>query len=165
MEIQTDRLRLVLETREEVLTRIEAMSPAQRAHVSPVWLARVRASGVTDPWTHGFRVVERASGAVVGSCGFKGPPDAHGVVEIAYGVAPDVEGRGFATEVARALVTYAFAGGVRRVCAHTVPDNAASARVLAKCGFVQTGRVEDPEDGPVLRWELAERPLRARPPN
>jgi hypothetical protein len=34
-EIRTDRLRLVLETTEEVLGRIEAMSPAERAEVSP----------------------------------------------------------------------------------------------------------------------------------
>jgi len=39
------------------------------------------------------------------------------------------------------------------VRAHTKADNAASARVLAKCGFLRTGEVIDPEDGLVSRWE------------
>jgi hypothetical protein len=40
--IETDRLRLVLESTEAVLARVAAMSPADRAEVSPDWLARVR---------------------------------------------------------------------------------------------------------------------------
>ncbi|HMN27783.1 MAG TPA: hypothetical protein PKE45_06465, partial [Caldilineaceae bacterium] len=82
--IQSDRLRLVLQTPEEVLAQIEAMSPADKAEVSPDWLARVRASTLADPWIHGFYIVDRVSGAVIGSCGYKGPPDPQGVVEIAY---------------------------------------------------------------------------------
>src|SRR5262245_46370569 len=119
VEIQTKNLRLVLQTREETLAAIEAMSPADRAHVSADWLARLSPLTGPDPWTLGFCVVHRASDTVVGSCGYKGPPDPHGVVEISYGTDPDHRGKGYATEAAEALVAYAFGDPrVRVVRAH-----------------------------------------------
>jgi len=134
---------------------IELMSPSERAQLSADWLARFHASTAADPWVHGFRLVHRDSGAVVGTCSFKGPPAA-GVVEIAYGVSPDQQGKGYATEAAQALVAYAFSfGEVRVLRAHTLPDATASTRVLAKCGFRHVGDVIDPEDGLVCRFERA----------
>src|SRR6476646_6280781 len=151
--IQTKSLNLVLMSRDEVLAMIAASTPEMRGEVSPDWLARVQASIAADPWTHGFPVVHRGTGAAVGMCGFKGPP-ADGVVEIAYGIDPDHEGKGYATEAAAALVTFAFKSDqVRMVCAHTLPEPNASTRVLTKCGFVFVGEVIDPEDGLVWRWE------------
>ena len=153
--IQTKNLSLVLESTEKVLARIEALSPADRAEVSPLWLTRIRSAISADPWTHGFSIVERASSTDIGSCGYKGPPSPEGIVEIAYGVAPEYQGRGYATEAARALVDFAFASDlVGVVCAHTLPENNASTRVLTKCGFGCVGEVVDPEDGLVWRWEL-----------
>lgn len=152
--VPTERLDLVLESTEAALARVEAMSAADRAEVSPEWLARLRASPADDPWTHGFAMVERAGGAAVGSCGFKGPPGPDGVVEIAYGVEPTHRGRGYATESARTLVAFAFdQDAVRLVRAHTQPGNGASGRVLTKCDFAYVGEVVDPEDGPVSRWD------------
>ncbi len=162
----TERLQLILETPEEAVARIEALTPSDRAEVSPNWLARVRAASTADPWLLGFSIADRVNGAVLGGCGFKGSPDAEGVVEIAYGVDPVWQGRGFATEATRALIAFAFGSGlVRLVRAHTKPGNAASERVLAKCGFARIGAVHDPEDGLVWRWERtnekAERSLAA----
>ena len=151
----TESLELFLQTSEQVLASIDAMTPADRAEVSPDWFARVKASRSADPWTHGFAVAQRASGTVVGMCAYKGPPDANGAVEIAYGINPEYQGRGYATEVARALVAFAVGSGqVRLVCAHTRPEKNASTRVLTKCGFEWIGEVMDPEDGLVWRWEL-----------
>ena len=82
------------------------------------------------------------------------PPAADGFVEIAYGVAREYQGKGYATEAAQALTDYAFASGkVRVVLAHTRPEPNASTRVLTKCGFRRIGEVIDPEDGLVWRWE------------
>lgn len=154
MDIQTPNLRLVLQSTEDVLARIEAMSPADQAEVSPDWLARLRATSISDPWTHGFAVVRRADDVVVGSCGYRGPPDPAGVVEIAYGVNAEYRGRGYATEVAAALTRYAFdTGQVKIVCALTRAEQNASTRVLSKCGFRWVGEWMDPEDGSVWRWE------------
>jgi len=154
-EILTENLKLLLQTSEQVLASINAMTPTDRAEVSPDWVARVKSSTSANPWTHGFAVVQRGSGTAVGMCAYKGPPDPDGAVEIAYGINPEYQGRGYATEVARALVAYAFASdGVRLVSAHTRPEENASTHVLTKCGFEWIGEVMDPEDGLVWRWEL-----------
>lgn len=123
--------------------------------VSPAWLAALRSATVADPWRHGFFIVDPQRTQVVGTAGFKGPPDADGIVEIAYGVAPEYQGRGYATEAANALVEFALSDpSVRTVRAHTLPEPNASTRVLTKNGFRHLGEVMDPEDGRVWRWEL-----------
>jgi ribosomal-protein-alanine N-acetyltransferase len=152
--VQTKNLKLVPQTLEDVHAMIEAMTPAEKAELSPDWLALLDASTSADPWTHGFSLVLLDSDTVVGRAGFKGPPAADGVVEIAYGLSPDYQGKGYATEAAEALTAYAFSSGkVRVVRAHTLPESNASARVLTKCGFRRIGEVIDPEDGLVWRWE------------
>src|SRR5262249_758223 len=105
----------------------------------------------------GFALVDKATGDVLGSCGYKGPPDADGIVEIAYGVNPDHRQRGYAKEAAAAMVAFALGSGAKLIRAHTEPANGASPRVLAAVGFARVGEVIDPEDGPVWRWELAAR--------
>ena len=133
---------------------VEAMDPSEKAQLSADWLAQLYASTSADPWTHGFSLVHRDSDIVVGKSGFKGPPAADGVVEIAYSVVPDYQGKGYATEAAQALVAFALSSGrVRVVRAHTLPESNASTRVLAKCGFRHVGEVIDPDDGLVWRWE------------
>ena len=133
---------------------IEAMTPAEKAELSADWLALLDGSTSADPWTHGFSLVLLDSDTVVGRAGFKGPPTADRVVEIAYGLSPDYQGKGYATEAAEALTAYAFSSGkVRVVRAHTLPESNASGRVLTKCGFRRVGEVIDPEDGLVWRWE------------
>jgi RimJ/RimL family protein N-acetyltransferase len=127
------------------------------ADVSPEWLARLRASSSADPWLHGFAVVHRESRSVIGIVGFKGPPDDDATVEIAYGIVPRFQGRGYATEAAEAGFAFAMGSGrVRLVRAHTLPTPNASTRVLTKCGFQFTGPIEDPEDGLVWRWERSD---------
>ncbi len=114
----------------------------------------VTSASEPSPWIHGFSIIDRNSGLEVGSCGFKGPPNSEGAVEIAYGIDPDFQRRGFATEAAAGLLDYALNQNIVRIVrAHTLLDNIASQKVLAKCGFQLIGEVEDPEDGLVLRWE------------
>lgn len=152
--INTQRLSLAVQSVEDTLARIEAMSPEDRAQVSPEWLASLRASSDEDPWTHGFVILDRTTGKAIGSCAFKGPPDSSGAVEIAYETNEAHRGRGYATEAARALTDFAFEhANVRIVRAHTLPEDNASTRVLTKCGFNRLGEVIDPEDGLVWRWE------------
>jgi ribosomal-protein-alanine N-acetyltransferase len=152
--LQTPALELVLQTTEGVLAAIAAMDPAMKAQLSADWLALFATTASPDPWVHGFSVVHRESGAVVGTCGYKGPPTAEGVVEIAYGIDPEYQGKGYATEAAAALVAYAFAAAnVRVVVAHTLPESHASQKILIKCGFAYIGEVVDRDDGLVSKFE------------
>ena len=122
--------------------------------VSPEWRALLEKAAGADPWLFGFAVVHRESGLVIGTAGFTGAPDPEGAVEIAYGIVPEYEGRGYATEAAGALVAWAMQNGsVRIIRAHTLPERNASTRVLEKCGFTHAGEVSHPTDGLIWRWE------------
>ena len=60
--------------------------------------------------------------------------------EIGYWLARRAQGRGYATEAARAALAARFAAGGGDVVSGYFEGNAASARVLGKLGFVETGR-------------------------
>ncbi|HET7584308.1 MAG TPA: GNAT family N-acetyltransferase [Gemmatimonadaceae bacterium] len=122
--------------------------------VSPHFLERLRALSAPDPWLLGFVVVHREARCAIGNAGFTGPPDRSGSVEIGYGIVPAFEGRGYATQAARALTRFAFDDArVDVVRAHTLPQLNASTHVLAKCGYAFVGEIVHPEDGRVWRWE------------
>jgi RimJ/RimL family protein N-acetyltransferase len=130
--------------------------------VSPEWLAALESAAGADPWRFGFALVHVESGMVIGNAGFTGPPDAGGIVEIAYGVVPDSQGRGYATEAANALIAWAVKNGrVAIARAHTHPERNASTRVLEKCGFRYVSELTHPTDGLIWRWE---KPLAASTP-
>ena len=130
------------------------MSQADKVDLSAEWLSLLAAATSADPWILGFNMLQRTENVVVGQCGFKGPPTAEGMVEIAYCVESDWQGNGYATEAAKALTAHAFQHqAVRLVRAHTLPEPNASTRVLTKAGFQNVGEVIDPDDGPVWRWE------------
>jgi ribosomal-protein-alanine N-acetyltransferase len=77
----------------------------------------------------------RGASNLVGFAGlwpFREPPE----IELLYGVEEHAWGRGFATEIAQAVVKYCFESlGMAAVRASTDPGNAASSRVLEKLGF------------------------------
>lgn len=60
--------------------------------------------------------------------------------ELGYWLAPRAHGLGYATEAARAVLDMQFAHDESTVAAGYFEGNQASARVLAKLGFVETGR-------------------------
>ena len=101
-----------------------------------------------DPWGPRSIVHE---GVTVGSIGFFGAPSAgaDGVLEaeVGYGLVESARGSGLVTEALVALLAQADAGGVR-VRASVLPENKASIRVLAKCGF--TGLRGTTEDGELV---------------
>jgi RimJ/RimL family protein N-acetyltransferase len=152
--IPTPRLELILQTPADVLAWVDSLPPDVRAQVSPDWIARVHSTTAGDYWALSYTIRERATGQSVGNCAFKGPPDAEGMVEVAYGIDESQQRKGYATEATQALTAFAFASEqVKRVRAHTHLDGLASQRVLTKCGFQLLGEINDPEDGLVYRWE------------
>ena len=82
-------------------------------------------------------VIER-DGALIGCVGYR--EDEKGGAELGYWLGKPYWGNGYATEAAEALVTYAFdQGGLRYLTIGHFADNPASARIIAKLGFVEQG--------------------------
>src|SRR2546426_9975721 len=95
-ELDTPRLTLLAYTPEQLLALIEepqafeeiaALTPADglrgfyvSGDVSPQWLEALRAAvgQGPNPWRHGFFIIEKASGEIVGGAGFQGAPDGGG---------------------------------------------------------------------------------------
>lgn len=64
-----------------------------------------------------------------------------GVAILGYWLSPSHWGRGIASDVVRLLVARGFSPGFKRIEASVFAPNAASARVLEKCGFALEGRL------------------------
>jgi RimJ/RimL family protein N-acetyltransferase len=88
---------------------------------------------------HGYAywaVTELASGTLVGEAGLKPLDDAGPEVELGYAFRQASWGRGYATEISRAILKRAFGElELERVYATARPENAGSRNVLAKLGF------------------------------
>lgn len=120
------------------------------------FLEQLTAGGRTAAGWYGWYALLKATDAaprtLVGTGGFMGPPDAHGTVEMGYSIAEDWRGQGLAQELVSGLTQQAAdTGMVRRVLAHTEPDNHASQRVLLANGFAPAGPAADGR----LRFERA----------
>lgn len=104
-------------------------------------------------------VATRRGRMAIGTMGFRVPDPkmwavAHeqerSVMELGYGLLPQFWNQGYATEMGRAAVAWAFAErGVSLVVAACAWDNVASTRVLEKVGFRRTG-----QNGEVLLWGM-----------
>lgn len=120
--------------------------------VDESWLWRVRLEQIQqDPssadWVARAAIAE-PDGVVVGHGGFHGPPDEHGVVEVAYSVDPLHRRRGYAKAMLKSLLARADADpAVTAVRASIRPDNVGSRAVIAGLGFKKIGEQWDPEDG------------------
>ena len=103
------------------------------------------------PWSLRAIVLREPERTMVGYANFHGPPGVNdlatpGAAETGYTVFPEYRGRGFATEVAQAMMDWAAREhGVRHFISGVTPDNAPSLRVNDKLGFVRTGDVVDGE--------------------
>ncbi|MFI5930238.1 GNAT family N-acetyltransferase [Micromonospora sp. NPDC051543] len=85
-------------------------------------------------------IVDAATGEPAGSCGLSYTDVAAGEASVGYALLPQWRGRGYATRALRLLVDWAFGPvGVARLIAGTVPENAASHRVLERVGFQREG--------------------------
>lgn len=104
----------------------------------------------------GGLIAERASGEVVGGMSFRTDVDRPGTLELGYGINPSRWNRGYATEMARAMVDWASKRpGGQRIISACLTDNIGSIRVLEKTGFRRTGERDD-EEGRLIEWEYGD---------
>ena len=136
--LQTARLVLEPVTEETARSILDGDISALRP--GPGWphqdtLDAMRAA-VNSGGDMGWLVRLKATGEVIGDCGWKGPPDETGTTEIGYGLAGPARRRGYGTEAVCALVAWAFAQpGCRRLLAQVHQDNLPSRRLIEHLGF------------------------------
>lgn len=98
-----------------------------------------------------WMIVLKHNSTVIGDAGFKGPPDAEGVVDIGYSIIEQEHQRGYGLETARALVDWAVRQPtVKAVTASCLLENRASFRILEKLGMEELDR-----DDEVVYWRLS----------
>jgi len=101
-----------------------------------------RAPGEPGGWVQ-LSVEERSTGRLVGDVGLSPADGEPGVIKIGYTIAPEYQGRGYATEAVGALVDYAFDRlGADVVRAYASAANIASVRVAEKVGMRLVERIE-----------------------
>jgi [ribosomal protein S5]-alanine N-acetyltransferase len=142
MELITARLKLRraaasdLEAFYEILSNPAAMRywstpPHESLEQTREWLESMMADG--PPESEDF-VIE-LGGRVIGKAGCWRVP------EIGYILHPNCWGQGFAAEACAAVIAHVFAASdVPAITADVDPRNEASLRLLAKLGFIETGR-------------------------
>lgn len=93
-------------------------------------------------------------GEIVGLCSVVRRPH-HGDIHIGYGVAPTRQGRGYTTRAVGQVLEWGRNDPrVTRISADTGVENIASQRVLERNGFIRVGERIDPDDGPLVCWQV-----------
>ncbi|EJE97961.1 GNAT family N-acetyltransferase [Liquorilactobacillus mali] len=81
-------------------------------------------------------LIRKTDRIVVGSADFKDLPNKQGEVEIGYGLGKNFEHKGYMTEAAKAMCSWALTqDNTSYVIAETEIENLASQNVLKRCGF------------------------------
>ncbi|HEV7217114.1 MAG TPA: GNAT family protein [Chloroflexota bacterium] len=94
------------------------------------------ADGLVSPWG----IVHRASGKMIGTCGFAYVMAWHGRGEIAYALSRSHWGQGLMPEAVRAVLAFGFETlRLNRIEARCEVENAASERVMQKVGMQLEG--------------------------
>jgi len=128
-------------------------SPQDVAELSARSLDQWERNGF-GPWV----AIEKATGRWVGRVGLNELPDWPGPhkVEVGWELHREFWGRGLATEGGRAGVRYGFETvGLERIISTTMATNAASRRVMEKCGLRFQGEL--PIAGTTVAWYAIDR--------
>lgn len=172
--IETDRLVLTWPTREQLDGYYAAIvgtdifrnllweGPRSPEDMPDYWQARKQAA-VRDPAGDlNMAVIEKGSGEMIGGISLRSQLKngfGYAVWDLGYALAPRWHGRGYATEMVRAMVDAAFVDRkAERLFADAFVGNDASRRVLEKNGFVFEGvcrSVIGKPDGRRDEWKLA----------
>ena len=146
---------------------------AFEAGVEPKW------EGFTNPYKHliegpsplAFRIprvkkdpsfadiglilaVNKSSNEVIGSAGFHDFPDDNGMIEIGFGIVPELQNQGFGKELLMGMWLMISKRPDVTILRYTVaPDNEPSMHIINNLGFDKVGEQIDPEDGLELIFE------------
>lgn len=155
--IETNKLLIITlttEVMEAALLGRDKLEMAMPYHVSPEWpmdvykqffpykIQQFKEAPHENEW-EGV-VILKEQQLIIGDIGFKGGPNENGVIDLGYSIVPSQRGKGYATEMAIAMINWGSAQlGVEQVVATSDPDNFSSKRVLEKTGFRIVEQTED----------------------
>jgi len=88
-----------------------------------------------DEWEdYSFVAFDKITGDFIGTCSI-GPEGDEGEWGFGFGVIMHHWGRGYATEMAKALIDFGYGLGIRNFRCQSAIENVASCRVMQKCGM------------------------------
>lgn len=121
------------------------------------WMRLMSYLGHWSLMNFGYWLVEEmASGAFVGEIGFADfkrdmQPSLQGTAELGWALSPAMQGKGYATEALRCALAWGQAKlPSKEVNCIIHPDNEASLRVAAKCGFKEELRTTYANEATIL---------------
>ncbi len=95
-------------------------------------------------------IIHKADSVVIGSMGLSAGPDRAGAAEVGYSIVAAYRNHGYATEMLRGLIAWAFQEQrIPVIVAECFDDNSGSIRVLEKTGLQRVGL-----DGKTIKWEI-----------
>jgi RimJ/RimL family protein N-acetyltransferase len=170
-DIRTTRLRLAAWTPENIDAMIDRDATRLRELLGAQFPPPLRPAPETDDVLLFFRnllatdelarawparyMIRLEDQMVLGSIGTGFPTGEPPTSVMGYGVYPEFEGQGYATEAAQGVVQWAFEHPTVAVVRATIHrTNRGSRRVAAKCGLRETGQQVTTDDGLLDVWEI-----------
>ncbi|MDB5111028.1 MAG: family N-acetyltransferase [Mucilaginibacter sp.] len=134
---ENEQLYINLYKDERVTKYIQRTEEETRASFSKALLEYNKGSGLGR-----WGIFNSTDNDFIGVCILKPADSDSKKIELGYVLSYNYWGRGLATELAKALITYGFEQkGITKICACTDPENQASQNVLLKAGFKRQGNV------------------------
>jgi len=123
------------------------------------WLQSVFEETARDPAAEEYDLwplAERSSGLLTGHCGLlEKDVDGETLIELNYMLHPAFQGRGYAVEIGRGLIDYAFAGlKLPQLIALIHPENEPSAQVARRIGMHLAGEILRPGNAIRLLYRI-----------
>lgn len=92
---------------------------------------------------------------VVGSAGFKDFPDANGMIEIGYGIVPEMQNQGLGKELLLGMWKFISKDPRVKVLRYVVNEsNGPSVHIIRSLGFPEVGQQIDPEEGVEIIFDM-----------
>jgi [ribosomal protein S5]-alanine N-acetyltransferase len=122
------------------------IEPIHKERVFPIRMEKLRRNPDCSKW-YGF-VVEREKNTVIGMMGYKTPPNDNGLIEIGYGIHSQFQGKGYASEMVKGLIEWAYQQeDVKGITATNIlKNNFASIKMVEKMGMVLLHENKDTVD-------------------
>ncbi|WML55984.1 GNAT family protein [Neobacillus sp. PS2-9] len=147
MELQTQRLKIVPCT-DESISNYATKEFKIGSHINN-YLEKLKDDSSLICWGV-WLVINKENNKIIGDIGFKGKPDSENTVEVGYGIVPEAQNKGFATEAVNEIIKWAFSSGnVKKIVAECLIDNVSSIKVLEKLNMKRIGIKEN-----MLQWQM-----------